>query len=129
VGHAVGELLDQMRRDLGIQAAVTIDVARLLPSTESFVYRTVQELVANARKHSRATRLEVSLTSAGGRLEGVVSDDGSGFDTARARDRSRMHLHLGLEAVAERLRLAGGDFAIESRPGEGTTARFGLPLD
>jgi signal transduction histidine kinase len=27
------------------------------------------------------------------------------------------------------LRLAGGDFAIESRPGEGTTARFGLPLE
>jgi len=50
VGHAVGELLDQMRRDLGIQAAVTIDVARLSPSTESLVYRTVQELVANARK-------------------------------------------------------------------------------
>ena len=128
VGHAVGELLDQMRRDLGIQAAVTIDVARLSPSTESLVYRTVQELVANARKHSRATRLEVSLTSANGRLEGVVRDDGSGFDTARARDRSRMRLHLGLEAVAERLRLAGGDFAIESRPGDGTTARFGLPI-
>jgi signal transduction histidine kinase len=40
-----------------------------------------------------------------------------------------MRLHLGLEAVAERLRLAGGDFSIESRPGMGTIARFGLPLD
>jgi PAS domain S-box-containing protein len=129
LGHAVGELLDQARRDMGIQVAVTIDVARLSPSAESLVYRTVQELVANARKHARATRLEVVLTSSGGRLEGLVRDDGSGFDTARARDRSVMRLHLGLEAVAERLRLAGGDFSIESRPGEGTTARFGLPLD
>ncbi len=128
LGHAVGELLDQARRDMGIQVAVTIDVARLSPSTESLVYRTVQELVANARKHARATRLEVSLRSAGGRLEGRVRDDGTGFDIARARDRSVMRLHLGLEAVSERLRLAGGDFSIESRPGEGTTARFGLPI-
>jgi signal transduction histidine kinase len=107
---------------------VTVDVARLSPSAESLVYRTVQELVSNARKHARATRLDVSLAAAGGRLEGVVSDDGSGLDTTRARDRSMMRLHLGLE-VAERLRLAGGDFSIESRPGEGTIARFGLPLD
>jgi PAS domain S-box-containing protein len=128
LGHAVGELLDQARRDMGIQVAVTIDVARLSPSAESIVYRTVQELVANARKHARATRLDVSLTAADGRLEGLVRDDGAGFDTARARDRSVMRLHLGLEAVAERLRLAGGDFAIESRPGNGTTARFGLPI-
>jgi len=128
LGHAVGELLDQTRRDMGIQVAVTIDVARLSPSTESLVYRTVQELVANARKHARAARLEVSLRSAGSRLEGLVRDDGTGFDIARARDRSVMRLHLGFEAVSERLRLAGGDFSIESRPGEGTTARFGLPI-
>ena len=35
LGHAVGELLDQTRRDMGIQVAVTIDVARLPPSVES----------------------------------------------------------------------------------------------
>ncbi len=129
LGHAVGELLDQTRRDMGLQVAVTIDVARLSPNVESLVYRTVRELVSNARKHARATRLEVSLAAAGGRLEGFVSDDGSGFDTTRARDRSVMRLHLGLVAVAERLRLAGGDFSIESRPGQGTIARFGLPLE
>jgi signal transduction histidine kinase len=39
-----------------------------------------------------------------------------------------MRLHLGLEAVAERLRLAGGDFSIEGLPANGTIARFGLPL-
>jgi PAS domain S-box-containing protein len=128
LGHAVGELLDQTRRDMGFQVAVTIDVGRLSPSVESLVYRTVQELVANARKHARATRLEVSLTASDHRLEGMVGDDGCGFDTTRARDRSVMRLHLGLQAVAERLRLAGGDFSIESHPGGGTTARFGLPL-
>jgi signal transduction histidine kinase len=129
LGRAVGELLDQTRRDMGLHVAVTVDVARLSASVESLVYRTVQELVANARKHARATRLDVTLAAAGGRIEGVVSDDGAGFDTARARDRSVMRLHLGLEAVAERLRLAGGDFSIESRPGQGTIARFGLPID
>jgi two-component system NarL family sensor kinase len=113
---------------MGIQVAVTIDVARLSPSVESLVYRTVRELVANARKHAHATRLEVVLTASDGRLQGMVGDDGCGFDTTRARDRSVMRLHLGLQAVAERLRLAGGDFSIETCPGGGTTARFGLPI-
>ena len=36
-------------------------------------------------------------------------------------------LHLGLDSAAERVRLAGGSFDIESDPGIGTTVRFTLP--
>ena len=55
------------------------------------------------------------------------SDDGIGFDVGRALDRSVTRLHLGLDSAAERVRLAGGSFDIESDPGIGTTVRFTLP--
>ena len=35
-------------------------------------------------------------------------------------------LHLGLDSAAERVRLAGGNFDIQSYPGIGTTVRFTL---
>jgi signal transduction histidine kinase len=57
-----------------------------------------------------------------------VVDDGVGFDISKALDRSRMRLHLGLDALIERVRLAGGDVAIHSRLGEGSRISFWLPL-
>jgi signal transduction histidine kinase len=39
-----------------------------------------------------------------------------------------MRLHLGLDATIERVRVAGGTFAIESAPGGGTAVRFSIPI-
>jgi signal transduction histidine kinase len=57
-----------------------------------------------------------------------VSDDGRGFDVGQALDRSRMRLHLGLDAMAERVELAGGHVEIASQPGAGATISFSLPI-
>jgi signal transduction histidine kinase len=37
-------------------------------------------------------------------------------------------LHLGLDSIAERVRLAGGRFAIHSEPGHGTLLSLSLSL-
>ena len=63
-----------------------------------------------------------------GWLRGSVADDGRGFDVSRALDRSGMRLHLGLDAMCERLRLAGGVSSIWSSPGEGARVDFAIPL-
>ena len=61
-----------------------------------------------------------------------MSDDGIGFEVGRALDRSVMRLHLGLDSAAERVRLAGGTFDIESdrdrddRPVHPPGAGYGL---
>jgi signal transduction histidine kinase len=39
-----------------------------------------------------------------------------------------MRLHLGLDAMCERLRLAGGDVSISSSPGNGARVDFAIPL-
>jgi signal transduction histidine kinase len=59
----------------------------------------------------------------------MVADDGTGFDVRVALDVRTAPLHLGLDSTAERLRLAGGDLAIESELGSGTVVRITIPLD
>jgi len=108
------------------EAEVSIDVARQSDTLEAVAYRALRELIINARKHSRASRLSVRGWQAEGVLRFVVEDDGVGFDVARALDRDRMRMHVGLDATGERLILAGGSFEIESTPGAG--ARFELSL-
>jgi signal transduction histidine kinase len=57
-----------------------------------------------------------------------VAVDGVGFDVELVRALDRVRLHFGLDALAERLRLAGGDLAIESGPGRGTCIRMSVPV-
>jgi PAS domain S-box-containing protein len=124
---AVRELVDESARAAGFTAQLDATIGRQPAEVESLCYRTVQELVANARKHSSARRLDVRLWQEDGRLAAEVVDDGVGFDVARALDRSITRLHLGLDSAAEQIRLAGGELLIDSEPGRGTRICFSIP--
>ena len=108
-------------------AQVEIAIGRQSETIEALCYRTLRELIVNARKHSGATLLRVIGTESAGRLTFIVEDDGAGFDADQEIEEA--DLHFGLSSVAERLRLAGGDVTIQSRPGRGTRARVTLPSE
>jgi signal transduction histidine kinase len=55
----------------------------------------------------------------------VVTDDGRGFDPEAAQARARRR--LGLASMRERAQAAGGQLAVTSRPGAGTTVRLEVP--
>jgi signal transduction histidine kinase len=57
-------------------------------------------------------------------VELSVSDDGVGFNPEEKNGTPG----LGLISMAERLRLLGGEFAIRSKPGEGTRVEANVPL-
>lgn len=124
---AVRDLVEESAREAGFASTLNADIGRQPAEVESLCYRTVQELVANARKHSAASRLDVRMWQENGHLAAEVADDGIGFDLARALDRSITRLHLGLDSAAERIRLAGGELSIDSGPGRGTRIRFTIP--
>jgi signal transduction histidine kinase len=126
---AVSELVRVLAAEEGFEGITECSIERLPEVIESLAYRTLAELLSNVRRHSRATKLHVSLAVEDGMLEGVVSDDGVGFDVRVALDRRIAPMHIGLDSTAERLRLAGGDLAIETEPGRGTIVRITIPLD
>jgi two-component system sensor histidine kinase UhpB len=93
----------------------------LAPDQEIAIYRVAQEALANVARHSEASHVRIELDTSGTDLELRVRDDGRGFDTNLRRK------GLGLDGMAERARLVGGDLKIESRPGTGTELVMRVP--
>ena len=91
-------------------------------SVETVVLRIVQEAVRNVWRHSRATRIEVSVQSDEGVVEVVIADDGVGFDPGAVLFES------GIAVMRSFAVLGQGTLAIDSAPGRGTrvTARLGV---
>jgi len=110
-----------------LSAEVDIAIERQSRTVEALCYRSLRELIVNARKHSQARTLRVTGQESGGQLAFTVADDGVGFDTAQAMDGS--DFHVGLATMVERLRLAGGEVEIVSSTGAGTEIRMTLPAE
>jgi signal transduction histidine kinase len=126
--QAAQVLLEDAADQAGFRFRLEAPIGRYSRGIENLCYRTLQEAISNVRRHSRAGSVEVRLTEREGLLEGEVRDDGVGFDLERALDRRRMRLHLGLEAMRERVGVAGGELDIHAHPGQGSRVAFSIPL-
>ena len=56
-----------------------------------------------------------------------ISDDGMGFEVERALAKAAQRGRLGLVGIAERTRMLGGTFDLDSAIGGPTTLRLTLP--
>jgi signal transduction histidine kinase len=84
------------------------------------LYRIVQEAVSNVVTHAHARHASVTITSAGGSVDVRIADDGLGFRPAPDVPASPGQ-GFGLIGIRERARILGGEVAIHSVPGGGTT--------
>ena len=91
--------------------------------TSLCLFRVAQEASANALRHARASVVTVLLAPSGSGLKLAISDNGNGFDPAQPRE----HTSLGLASMRERVRVACGELAIDSKPGRGTTVVVRVP--
>jgi signal transduction histidine kinase len=128
LGIAVRDLADEAAREGGFEVDLHASIERYPFAIEELVYRTVQEALSNVRKHARASKVTIALQERNGSLTGWVRDDGRGFDIERALDRHRMRMHVGLDAMRERVHLAGGRLDIHSEKAAGTSVEFAVPL-
>ncbi|HSK86623.1 MAG TPA: PAS domain S-box protein [Rubrobacter sp.] len=84
--------------------------------------RLVQEALTNVRRHAKANHVRVELGLDGQFAYVEVSDDGCGFDSGRAT------IGMGRQSMRHRALELGGEFSVESAPGEGTRVRFSIPV-
>lgn len=123
---ALEDLIDQFQHS-GIMITADCDagIGPLPKSLQTTIYRVVQEALNNARKHSGTDVVRITLKRDGADLRLQVRDFGCGFDLPAARNKG-----FGLLGMAERVRLQGGDFKLESDPTDGTklSVRFPLPV-
>jgi signal transduction histidine kinase len=97
-------------------------IGRYPREAEAAVYFCILEALQNVAKYAQASRATVTLTCPDGQLGFTVTDDGDGFDTAKATHGT------GLQGMADRLAAVGGSLRIDSGPGLGTTISGTLPV-
>lgn len=109
-----------------MQLRVTAPADRLAleAAVELELYRLAKEALHNSVKHAGASAIHITVGEnpvGSRRLALDVSDDGVGFDAGRpARG-------LGLVSMRERAERLGGQFALDSERGTGTTIRVVVP--
>lgn len=120
---ALENLCGEMERRSGLPCTFTTARAAVsLPARVSIdLFRIAQEGLTNAVRHARASRLQVHLEGAGGRLILSVTDDGVGFDPATCKQGH------GTRNIRERAQGLGGT-ATWSHDG-GTRLVASVPLE
>ena len=118
---ALGDVVYVDIPETGTEVKAHGERMELEPDQEIAVYRFAQEALSNVVQHADASNVEVDLTSNGNGLELSVRDDGRGFDPDAPRS------GVGLIGLAERARMVGAQFEIESSPGRGTALPLQVP--
>ncbi len=104
------------------------DLSHLGEDGKLLLFRCARELMMNTLKHAKATHLTAIVEELGEGACVTVEDDGCGFDVS-GLDRRTPGGGFGLFSVQERLTAAGGQCAIESKPGGGTRVTLTLPFE
>jgi signal transduction histidine kinase len=126
------------RFESGFSCRVRLNVTQLTqlsPKLAMVVYRIIQECCNNISKHSHASNVNISVSSADEVLNLQVEDDGIGFEVEEALAKKDS---FGLAGIRERVALLGGKFRLRSRylPGKkrtrslsrGTAVTVELPI-
>jgi len=126
-------LAGQFRAEYGIECRCLAD-GRDIPlaiDLSALLFRFTRELLVNVVKHAEAGRADivVSLDKAAGREVAIrVTDNGKGMDESRASSLAKNEYGFGLFNIRERINYLGGDFRLESQPGQGTSVTMTMPF-
>jgi two-component system sensor histidine kinase ComP len=96
--------------------------------TKRHVFRMVQELINNAKKHSQASIVSIRLTKVEGGFCLMYEDDGVGFDTERVVRRDIGGSGIGMEQLRSRVLYLNGLFELDTGVGRGVKYTITLPM-
>jgi|CXWL01.1.fsa_nt_gi PAS domain S-box-containing protein len=128
-----GDLLDSLQGLVAEFRANTLidttfevapDLLSLTEEQETAIFHIAQEALNNARKHSRATQLRLSLRHGDGVVRLQVTDNGAGFDPTAALPEE----HRGMRNMLSRAASASGMLRVETAPDAGASVLVEIPI-
>jgi signal transduction histidine kinase len=121
---------DEFTRRTGtpVRLELCCQLADLEHETQLLLWRIAQEALNNVGKHAEASEALILLRCEGSLLRMAISDNGRGFDAAKAVRESPRTGRLGVSSMHERARLLGGALTVRSQQGKGTTISVELPV-
>lgn len=96
---------------------------KLAPEIKIDLYRILQELIANAMNHGKATKIEILFRQQKNLFSIILSDNGKGFDVRYPSN------GMGLQNVHSRIKSHNGSLTIDSKTGLGTTFNISMPIN
>lgn len=132
-------LVETVRRLVRLEAAVcsfqlVFDadgadaIERMDLDWKKHVFRICQEFISNAKKHSEASEVRLTLSAAGGTIRLGYEDDGVGFDPNEPKVREIGGSGFGMEQLKGRILMLGGKWELLTGKGEGVQFRIQFPM-
>jgi signal transduction histidine kinase len=115
------------RSSLRLRFDACQDVEKMGDEQKVALYRVAQESLTNVAKHAKATSVTIQLRRADEGIAMEIKDNGRAFDPQQQLS-GKGRKRLGLLGIQERMRALHGAFAVESKPGQGTTVRVQVPF-
>ncbi len=124
-------LINNFAKRYNIQVMMDMaDIDSLLPlHFHIVVYRTVQEVLTNVGKHSRAKNVTISVSENRDNISFSIADDGIGFDEGLMDAKGPDARGLGLETMKGRCQMVGGGLNIWTKEGAGTRITLSVPVE
>ena len=98
-------------------------------TVEIGIYRIVQELICNVKKHSKANYVEILIEKGTNYLFISFKDDGVGFNLEEVIHESKLRkISYGIVGILDRVEGLGGKVDINSRINQGTKYRIKVPI-
>jgi two-component system, NarL family, sensor histidine kinase UhpB len=122
---AIEYLVQEAGRRTGMTVTLQAEeFPKLTDEVASHAFRIIQEALTNVTRHSRATRVDVTVRRVGAAIVLGVEDNGVGF-TPQSLSGLRS---LGLVGMRERALACGGTLTIRGNPGAGTAIAVTIPV-
>lgn len=128
---SIKQQLSGFRERTGVDALlVLVGQEQELPAEiGTSVFRITQEALRNVERHSRASRVLVTVTFSERQIALKIADNGVGFNSPLSATDLASNGKLGVLGMFEHAELLGGRLRIESRPGSGTLVSAHIPLE
>lgn len=98
----------------------------LKKTTETSLYRIVQEALTNITKHSKAENCSIQLLKIGDDIQLSIEDDGIGFEPLKEK---RQREKLGLRSMENRASAMSGQLMVESKVKGGSLIICRVPYE
>lgn len=122
---ALNEYIDYCSKSSPLQIRFQHEEIPLSEQQSINLYRIIQEIIHNTRKHAHATELWIELRKDKEMIILATHDNGVGFNYD---SRSRESAGWGLHNLLNRTEMLGGKMYPESKKGKGTTYIFEIPI-
>ena len=120
--------MKEFMAETGVRTSLTVfaGIEQAPDAIKTVLYRIAQEALTNVSRHAKASHVVVSIRLIDTTIHLEIKDNGQGFEV-NGKTAARKNNRLGLIGMRERVEMIGGEFRVESAPGESTTVHVQIP--